>query len=226
MTSPLGKRWRSVLLLLAALWVPSVAEVRAQTWPLHTGCAPKERVTEYGCSMLAWLRIDQLPSAPLYWHLDAFASRQEAEARRTETGAVVRAHEQIWLLTVAPKEWRRGEWRRVATVGPIPVQAARRYGLLFFEGLSPAGSTAFTHKHSGPEAWYVLEGEQCVETPAGVFRARAGEGMVMPAGIPMSVSGPGAVARRWLSLVLHDGDAAPTVPSGEWTPTGRCLSEP
>ena len=32
-----------------------------------------------------------------------------------------------------------------------------------------------THKHSGPETWYLLSGEQCLELPDRALRARVGE---------------------------------------------------
>jgi len=41
------------------------------------------------------------------------------------------------------------------------------------------------HTHSGPEIWYLLTGEQCVELPDRVVRAKAGEGAFAPADTPM-----------------------------------------
>jgi mannose-6-phosphate isomerase-like protein (cupin superfamily) len=213
-----------LLLVIAALcWLPTSLAWAQADGHLHTGCAPRQRLTEVGCSVLASIWVTRLPDPPLYWHLDAYPSRAAAAGHQTETSAVVEAHDQVWLLTVAPKDWRPDALRRVATVGPIAVPSARRYGILFTEGVLLPGVTAFTHKHSGPEAFYVMEGEQCVETPGGVLRAGPGNGVVVPADTPMSVSTPGTSPRRYLALVVHDGDRQVTEPVRDWVPTGQCL---
>jgi mannose-6-phosphate isomerase-like protein (cupin superfamily) len=186
-------------------------------------CTIGARVQELGCSVLARLSVDRLPDPPLYWYLDAFPSRAAAAAHQTGLSAVVEAHDQVWLLTVAAKDWRPDPLRRVATVGPIGVPAARRYGIVFIEGVYTAGVTLFTHKHSGPEAFYVMEGEQCVETPAEVLRARPGEAMVIPADTPMSLRTLGTSPRRVLILIVWDGDKPSTEPVRDWAPSGRCL---
>jgi hypothetical protein len=41
------------------------------------------------------------------------------------------------------------------------------------------------HTHSGPEAWYLLSGVQCLQTPDTESITRAGEGAVVPMGPPM-----------------------------------------
>jgi Cupin domain len=212
-----------VLLLAVALCLPSASAVGAQAaGHLHTLCVPP-RLSEFGCARLASIWVTRLPDPPLYWHLDAYATREAAAVHETEASAVVMAHDQVWLLTVAAKDWRRDAVRRVATVGPLAVPSARRYGLLFFEGVYTPGVTIFTHKHSGPEAFYLLEGEQCVETPAAVLRAGPGEGMVVPAATPMSVITTGTSPRRVLSLIVHDGDQPSTIEVRDWTPSGLCL---
>jgi mannose-6-phosphate isomerase-like protein (cupin superfamily) len=214
---------RRLILTAALCWLSTGAAEAQADRHLHTGCAPRQRLSEFGCSVLDQLSVDRLPDSPLYWHLDAYPSRAAAAGNQTETSAVVEAHDQVWLLTVAAKDWRPDAIRRVATVGPIAVPSARRYGILFIEGVYTPGVTVLTHKHSGPEAFYVMEGEQCVETPAGVLRARPGEGMVVPADTPMSLRTPGTSPRRVLTLIVHDGDRQVTEPVRDWAPTGQCL---
>jgi quercetin dioxygenase-like cupin family protein len=214
---------RRRLLLGSAFFLVSPSLTRAQgSLPLLTLCGPGERRPEFGCSILASVSVPRFPDVPVFWHLDAYPSRASAEIHRTEASAVVEAHDQIWLLTVAPKDWRAGGRQRVATVGPLPVPPARGYGLLFLEGVFPPGVTIFTHKHPGPEAWYLLDGEQCVETPSGVFRSRAGEGMVLPGDVPMSLHVTGRSRRRVLTLILHGLDQRPTQPVQDWKPAGLC----
>ncbi|HKZ07929.1 MAG TPA: cupin domain-containing protein [Methylomirabilota bacterium] len=213
-----------VLLLVAALGWSLASPAWAQTEKhLHTRCAPGEGTHAASCSVLASIWVTRLPDPPLFWHLDAYPTREAAAAHETETSAVVVAHDQVWLLTVAAKAWRPDAVRRVATVGPLPVPSARRYGLWFIAGEYSPGVTLFTHKHSGPEAFYVLEGEQCVEMPGGVLRAGPGDGMVVPADTPMSVRTTGASRRRVLTLIVQDGDQRSTTPVGDWMPSGLCI---
>jgi len=44
------------------------------------------------------------------------------------------------------------------------------------------------HTHPGPEVFYLLTGQQCLETPTGATKARAGEGMTAPANTPMQLN--------------------------------------
>jgi hypothetical protein len=69
----------------------------------------------------------------------------------------------------------------------------------------------------------VLEGEQCLETPEGRIRVRAGESMMVRGGIPMALFGTGNGIRRALVLIIHPtGQPLGTVHHG-WQPTGSCL---
>jgi len=42
------------------------------------------------------------------------------------------------------------------------------------EAVFTLGMRAAIHRHSGPEAWYLLSGTQCLKTPDGITVARAG----------------------------------------------------
>ena len=55
------------------------------------------------------------------------------------------------------------------------------------------------HSHPGPEAFYVLEGEQCMETPAQKRKLRAGESFIVPPGPHVQAAAHG---RRNIALVL------------------------
>ena len=63
---------------------------------------------------------------------------------------------------------------------------------------------ASVHTHSGPEAWWVLEGEQCLQTTRTTVRARAGQGAIVAEGDTMRMVGTGTGPRRVLALVLND----------------------
>ena len=64
-------------------------------------------------------------------------------------------------------------------------------------------------------------GEQCAETPAGVFRAKVGESLVLPGDTPMTLHIVGTVMRRSLVLILHDAVQRPSSPVTDWKPSGR-----
>jgi len=79
------------------------------------------------------------------------------------------------------------------------------------------------HRHAGAEAWYTLEGAQCLETPQGKLVQRAGEpGMMVPAGVPMMLVGIGNTVRRSLVLILQDASQPRSTPAMDWAPAGLC----
>jgi quercetin dioxygenase-like cupin family protein len=77
------------------------------------------------------------------------------------------------------------------------------------------------HTHPGPEGWYVLAGEQCLETPAGANRARAGGTATVLSNIPMELNVTGKTLRRAFALVIHDA-AQPRGTPSDWKPSGAC----
>jgi quercetin dioxygenase-like cupin family protein len=84
--------------------------------------------------------------------------------------------------------------------GRQAVTHARRRRI-FPPGSQPVGGPG--HRHPGPEAWYVLGGAQCLETPNGVIRASAGETTLVPEGVPMAISDAGTEIHRTIVLILH-----------------------
>jgi quercetin dioxygenase-like cupin family protein len=78
----------------------------------------------------------------------------------------------------------------------------------------------------GPEAWYVLEGTNCLETPEGVRTAGAGQSLIVPEGPPMVLTGVGPTTRRSMAVVVHDAAQPWTILSTDWTPKGACQRMP
>ena len=175
-----------------------------------------------GCHLMGVEPVGAAPATPLFWHIDAFPTRAAAEAARRTGGTVAEAHGRTWLLTVASADWRPAGGSRVARVGPLPVTAGRAYTAHFFEGVAPAAARTPVHRHPGPEAWYVLAGTPCLQTPEGARVMRAGESVVVPEGPPMLLTGSGTEVRRALGLVLHDAAKPWNIPAADWTPTGAC----
>lgn len=56
-----------------------------------------------------------------------------------------------------------------------PLPPASRYSMLVFSAYIPAGLTSRVHLHSGVEAFYVVDGEQCLETPDRAYPMKKGE---------------------------------------------------
>lgn len=124
---------------------------------------------------------------------------------------------------VAQSEWRPSSGERIAVIGPLEIDAGRQYTARYMEAVFKPGMTSSIHRHSGPEAWYVLAGAQCLETPEGIIVARAGEGAVVRQGPLMRLSSVGTETRRSVLLVLHDA-SQPWIDhvSADWNPKGLC----
>jgi quercetin dioxygenase-like cupin family protein len=66
------------------------------------------------------------------------------------------------------------------------------------------------HHHSGAEAWYVVSGEQCLETLARAYKTRKGETLVLPAGLTMQLVATGSTLRQALAIIVYDSMQPPT----------------
>ena len=113
-----------------------------------------------------------------------------------------------WLYAIAEETWRPMAGDRVAVIGPLQVATGTPYTARYMEALFPwAGPQPYGdgsgHRHPGPEAWYVVSGAQCLETPNGLIVASAGGGAMVPDGWPMAISSVGGETRRALVLILH-----------------------
>ena len=94
----------------------------------------------------------------------------------------------------------------MAVIGPLLLPRASRYVARYMEATFPPSQGMMTtvHRHSGPEAWYMLSGAQCLRTPENTIVLRSGEGGLVPPGPPMVLTSIGPETRRDLFLVLHD----------------------
>lgn len=173
--------------------------------------------------LLSHQSLGKLGVDSVYWNLDKYPSVEAAQQDLVGSGSVVRAFGGIWLFTVgrsAPPP-RNGE--RVAQVGPIPVDKNTLYDAEFLKSTFSPGMTAPLHVHSGPEAFYAVSGDSCLETPDGVQVGRGpGNTMVVRAGPPMLLMAPGPEPRKGFALILHDPSLAPTTLVHHWTPKGLC----
>jgi quercetin dioxygenase-like cupin family protein len=181
---------------------------------------------DVGCLLLFKKEAPPLPEGDLFWHINKFHTKKAAEAAG-QTGIVVEADEKFWLFSFGAKNAAPKQGERVASVGPLPLVSkklprAKSYEIVaYFAVMRPKEYTG-VHIHTGPEAWYVLEGEQCLETPVGARRIHEGESMFAPPMTPMRLTNNGTSLRRAFFLVIHDAAQPWNIPIDEWKPTGAC----
>jgi quercetin dioxygenase-like cupin family protein len=219
-----------VLFLVAFQLVP-ISHLRAQvpTTAAHdhlteVACLdvpPGEKRREFGCFNVGAVTGLHFSQASVYWHLRAFPSRKAAEAAKSATGIVVEEDGRVWLSEFGPKNVAPRGGRAIAIVGPLQLPAAPGYTAVLSYAVMRPGDNSRVHTHPGPEGWYVLAGEQCLETPAGANRARAGGTMTVRSNIPMELNVTGTEIRRAFALVIHDSSQQRGTPS-DWKPSGAC----
>src|SRR5688572_25975452 len=208
---------------LSHLWaqVPRSAGHEHLTEVACVDVPPGEKRPEFGCfnvGTVAGLRFSQ---ASVYWHLRAFPSRKAAEAAKSATGIVVEEDGRAWLSEFGARNDSPRGGESIAVVGPLQLPAARSYAAVLSYAVMRPGDNSRVHTHPGPEGWYVLAGEQCLETPAGAHRARAGGTSTVRANIPMELNVTGTTLRRAFALVIHDSAQERGTPS-DWKPAGAC----
>jgi quercetin dioxygenase-like cupin family protein len=187
-------------------------------------CKPvAERMGEVGCWIIAPQSVGQLNKQEIFWHLDVYATRAEAEAAKPADSVVVGSLGKTWLLTIADKGWWPSGGERIAEIGPLPITAGQTYSAQYMEAIFTPGMTAPAHTHTGPEAWYTQAGETCLETPNGKQIGRVGWPTCDHTGrTPMHLTATGTEQRRALVLILHDSSMPATTPERGWIPKGLC----
>ncbi len=68
-----------------------------------------------------------LPDGDLFWHVETFATIEQAKAAATETGVPAEAGGKVWLLTLGPKDMGPQGGEPVGTFGPIQRFDAPKY---------------------------------------------------------------------------------------------------
>jgi quercetin dioxygenase-like cupin family protein len=188
----------------------------------HDLCVRDNRDTfSLGCHVVATREVGRL-TPEVYWHVDGFADRASAEAAAGPKSVVAEAYGKAWLMTIAAADWRARTGRRLVSVGPLPVDPGRPYTAQFMAATFEPGMHSQIHTHPGPEAWVVLEGAQCLETPEGATALYAGQSAVVRGETPMILTAVGATRRRALALILHESDKPATLHGVAWRPKGLC----
>jgi quercetin dioxygenase-like cupin family protein len=167
--------------------------------------------------------IGKLTRSEVFWHLDVYSTRAAAEQAKSSRGTVIESLGKVWLLSIEAAGWRPAGGERIAEIGPLPVIAGETYTAQYMEAIFTPGMTAPTHTHPGPEAWYTLAGETCLETPQGTQVGRAGgPPVIVPGGTPMHLTATGTEQRRALVLILHESSKPAATMGHTWVPRGLC----
>ena len=218
-------------LLVVALHLASLDRLQAQD-PDTTGhdhltevaCVdvpPGEARPAFGCFNVAVVTGLHFGDSSVFWHLRTFPSRKAAEDARSATGFVVEEDGQVWLSEFGSQHAHYSGGTAIAIIGPLVLPSAAGYTAVLSYAVMRPGDKSRVHTHSGPEGWYVLTGEQCLDTPAGARRAQAGETMTVRSHTPMELNVTGKTLRRAFALVIHDS-TQPRGTRSDWKPTGGC----
>lgn len=190
-------------------------------------CKPaSKRTQEIGCWILAENPVGQLTQSQVFWHLDAYPTRVAAQAEKGPRGTIIESSGKVWLMTIQDEKWRPAHGKRIAEIGPLPVIAGEKYTAQFMESVFAPGMTAPPHKHSGPEAFYAVGGETCLETSDGrkqIGRASSPP-IIVPMGLSMHLTAIGTELRRSIVLILHQSSQPPVTMVHDWTPKDLCKS--
>jgi hypothetical protein len=155
---------------------------------------------------LAEKKVGQLPAGPLFWRLEHFPGRAEAERAAGDFGLVAEAGGKVWLFTLGPAGRAPSPGgTTVGEVGPLPPIEASQYLLRINEATGPPGSLTSVHTHPGSEAFYVLSGEQSIRSRHGVLRVTAGKPAAgHGADVAMQVSSSGTTDLHALVMFVVD----------------------
>jgi hypothetical protein len=154
---------------------------------------------------LAEKKVTELPPGELFWHIDTFDTKEQAQAAAGSLGLVAEYDGKVWLFTLSRAGEASKGGTKVAEIGPILRITAQEYLLRVNEAGGPNGSATAAHTHPGSEAFYVLKGELTQKTPHGVARLMAGQSMVgHGTDTPMVVSNSGSEDLREFALFVVD----------------------
>jgi quercetin dioxygenase-like cupin family protein len=162
------------------------------------------------------------PGANLLAYRHLFERRRSGGSQRATRNCCPVARQNL-LFTIAEAGWRPASGERVAQIGPLPINSDVAYTAMYMEAVFRPGMKSTVHRHSGPEVWYTLTGETCLETPDGTMVGRAGgQYVIVPGGPPMELTAIGTEVRRAEVLILHDSSKPHSSAASDWKPKGLC----
>jgi len=186
---------------------------------LMSSCAPDspERRGAIGCTIIESKPLPDGLKAPVFWHLDQFASLTEARKAVGPSSLAFDAGGTTWLMTLESETSNHHGGRHVTHVGPLTLPKAANYAMTVQSAVFMPGMYSLVHHHSGVEAVYVVEGEACYETPARAVTLQKGETLALPGGTSMRAVVTGKSRRHVLAVIIHDAAQPATMRMDEGT---------
>ncbi|MES2272374.1 MAG: cupin domain-containing protein [Pseudomonadota bacterium] len=202
------------------LFAAAVAAVPSPIVPGGCTAPASEHLNEAGCYLLAEMSVEHAPKQ-VYWHIFEFpdVAAAETEARKHRWSKVVSAHASAWLYVIGERKIPVSSGKPSAIIGPMDVPSGNTVSVRFLTSTFPPGMRTRIHSHPGSEAFYVIEGEQCVETPTGRHRITAGHSYIVQSGIHVQAAARGR--KSLVALILPPG-VAWSEPDTSWNPSQYC----
>jgi quercetin dioxygenase-like cupin family protein len=209
---------RTVTLSLTIVLICSTRTGWAQLEPSCVENSP-ERRGEIGCSLVENKSLPLDLKASLVWHIDRFKTEAAAKAAVGPTSVAFSAHGVAWLMTIETAATDHHGGQHVAAAALPALPPAEKYAMLAMSAYVPSGLTSRFHHHSGVEGFFVVDGQQCLETADRTHVMNEGDVLVVPAGIAMRLVATGPTPRRALAVIVYDASQPPTTRmEGEATP--------
>ena len=156
---------------------------------------------------LAERKVTDLPAGELFWRIETFPSRLDAQTAAGAWSLVAESAGTVWLFTLGASGGSSAGGTKAAEVGPIPRVAAQQYILRVNEASGPQGSVTPIHSHPGSEAFFVLVGEQSIRGSHGTMVVKAGQPQAgHGADMAMQVSSSGSADLHALVMFVVDAN--------------------
>jgi len=169
-----------------------------------------ERKGEFGCSIVEDKTLPDKTKDPVVWHIDRFTNSEAAKAAVGTASVAFEAHGSWWLMSVERDNNDHHGGEHVAAVKLSPLPSASKLSMRVLSAYIPSGMTSRVHFHSGVEAFYTVDGEQCLQTPDKAYHLRRGDTLVIPTGVTMGIIAIGDKPRRAFGLIVYDSAKPPT----------------
>ena len=169
-----------------------------------------ERRGEIGCSIIAQKLLPEGLKEPVFWHIDRFDSIDKARAAAGTASVAFEADGKSWLMTVEAHTSDHHGGHHVAGVGPLPLPKASRYAMQVNSAILTPGMHTRIHTHSGVEGFYVVRGEQCLETSARATTMKKDQTLAIADDTPIRLVTTGTSTLYSLAIVVHDASLPST----------------
>lgn len=211
-----------MLISLLAAAAAAAAVNWATVPPVPGGCAEpaSANLGKPGCFLAGEVSIAVAP-AQVWWHIHSFPNR--AAAQQASSGhrwaTITEDHGDIWLFVLGAPDVRIVGGIQRARIGPLPLPMGQPLTAKYVSGDFPPGMRTRVHRHPGTEAFYVVDGEQCVETPTARLKLGPGDTFILPP-VPHIQAAP--KGRRNFGLVFYPPGEPWMSMLDTWTPSQFC----